>query len=259
MSQLRSPLAEARTGRPFSRLLTVVAALAVIGTMVGTTLPAQASARLDQERGRCRPGCAGRGAVLLAGQGGGQGRLDQLGQSLQRADRHAEVPELLRRRVLRAVHGEQRRHHHAGRDGLDHQGRLLRASGQRPDPQLHRIGDQGHGDQRPEHPDHAGLGHVLQPLLRDLRPQGGAGPLHGDGCLGRPGLGTGRRGDHRHQHQALRGLGRPHPHHVVRRRARRPPCAVHRLRGRRPPTVTSNSGPRTSGRSGCCPSSRSSM
>ena len=44
MSQLRSPLAEARTGRPFSRLLTVVAALAVIGTMVGATLPAQASA-----------------------------------------------------------------------------------------------------------------------------------------------------------------------------------------------------------------------
>lgn len=44
MSQLRSPLAEARSGRPFSRLLTVVAALAVIGTMVGTTLPAQASA-----------------------------------------------------------------------------------------------------------------------------------------------------------------------------------------------------------------------
>ena len=43
MSQLRSPSAEARTGRPFSRLLTVVAALAVIGTMVGTTIPAQAS------------------------------------------------------------------------------------------------------------------------------------------------------------------------------------------------------------------------
>ena len=103
MSQLRSPLAEARTGRPFSRLLTVVAALAVIGTMVGATLPAAGQRGLDQERGR-RPGCAGRGAVLLAGQGGGQGRLDQLGQSLQRADRHAEIPELLRRRVLCAVH-----------------------------------------------------------------------------------------------------------------------------------------------------------
>ena len=30
MSQLRSPLAEGRTGRPFTRLLTVVAALAAI-------------------------------------------------------------------------------------------------------------------------------------------------------------------------------------------------------------------------------------
>jgi hypothetical protein len=38
-------MAEARTGRPFSRLLTVVAAMAVIGTMVGATLPAQASTR----------------------------------------------------------------------------------------------------------------------------------------------------------------------------------------------------------------------
>ncbi len=44
MSQFRSPLVEARTGRPFSRLFTVVAALAVIGTMVGTTIPAGASA-----------------------------------------------------------------------------------------------------------------------------------------------------------------------------------------------------------------------
>jgi hypothetical protein len=44
MSQLCSPLAEARRRRPRSRLLTVVAALAVIGPMAGTALAAQSSA-----------------------------------------------------------------------------------------------------------------------------------------------------------------------------------------------------------------------
>jgi hypothetical protein len=44
MSQPTSPPAEAGPSGRTSRLLTVVAALAVIGTMVGTTVPAQASA-----------------------------------------------------------------------------------------------------------------------------------------------------------------------------------------------------------------------
>jgi Periplasmic binding protein len=44
MPQLRSLLAEARTRRPFSPLLSIAAALAVIGTMAGTILPAPAGA-----------------------------------------------------------------------------------------------------------------------------------------------------------------------------------------------------------------------
>ena len=55
MSQLRSALAEARTGRSFSRLLTVVATMAVIGTMVGATLPAQASAASTRSAGETKP------------------------------------------------------------------------------------------------------------------------------------------------------------------------------------------------------------
>ena len=48
--------------------------------------PGRGQRGLDQDAAAApaAASCAGRGAVLLAGQEGGQGRLDQLGQSLQR-------------------------------------------------------------------------------------------------------------------------------------------------------------------------------